>query len=314
MPTIKFLGIILISTLIIFSIILIKYKPAYAVTINGETIGYVENKEDFQNEINEQVLNKKDANVAFVSIDNIEYSYEYVARNIINEDTTLEKVKENSKSFYNVYEISDENNESSVYVNSLEEAEEFVNTLKEEYSNLQPELKITTLYLEEEISYNAIKEAKAKITEKLEQEAEAKKQQEEQEKRTVNGIYLACLPVTGNISSRYGSNESIRNHTHKGLDISAPNGTSIKAVATGTVKFAGYNNGGYGNLVIIDHGNGVTTYYGHCSKIYVSQGQQVNAGDLIAAVGSTGYSTGNHLHFEIRINDNQVNPQNYLYN
>lgn len=292
-----------------------KYKPAYAVTLNGEIIGYVENKEEFQNKIDTEVLESSDEKVAFVSLENVTYSYEYVTRNMLDENETLEKVKESSKNIYRVYEVSDENgdDEDSVFVNSLEEAEELVKSLKEEYSEIEPDLKITTLYLEEEISDSAIKEAKAKITEKLEKEAEEKKQKEE-EKRTVNGIYLACIPVTGNISSRFGSNESIRNHTHKGLDIAAPNGTSIKAVASGTVKFAGYNNGGYGNLVIIDHGNGVTTYYGHCSKLYVSQGQTVNAGDVIAAVGSTGNSTGNHLHFEIRINDVQVNPQNYLYN
>ena len=79
------------------------------------------------------------------------------------------------------------------------------------------------------------------------------------------------------------------------------------------VTYAQYNSGGYGNLVKISHGNGVETYYGHCSKLYVKVGQTVKAGDTIAAVGSTGNSTGNHLHFEIRLNDKQVNPQNYLY-
>ena len=74
------------------------------------------------------------------------------------------------------------------------------------------------------------------------------------------------------------------------------------------------NYGGYGNLVIIDHGNGIETYYGHCSKIYVKAGQSVTAGTKIAAVGSTGRSTGNHLHFEIRQNGTQINPQKYVYN
>ncbi len=84
------------------------------------------------------------------------------------------------------------------------------------------------------------------------------------------------------------------------------------AVADGTVKFAGVS-GGYGNLVIIEHGNGVETYYGHCSSITTKVGTQVKAGDVIAKVGSTGNSTGNHLHFEIRINGVSVNPQKYIY-
>ena len=73
------------------------------------------------------------------------------------------------------------------------------------------------------------------------------------------------------------------------------------------------NNGSYGNLVKIDHGNGVETWYAHCSKIYTKVGAQVKAGDVIAAVGSTGNSTGPHLHLEIRIDGTAINPQKYLY-
>ena len=69
----------------------------------------------------------------------------------------------------------------------------------------------------------------------------------------------------------------------------------------------------YGYLTVINHGNGIETYYGHCSKLYVTAGQQVNQGDVIAAVGNTGNSTGPHLHLEIRLNGVAYNPQNYLY-
>ena len=128
----------------------------------------------------------------------------------------------------------------------------------------------------------------------------------------INGVKIASVPVTGVISSRYGSVSSLRVSTHTGLDIAAPYGTAIKAVADGTVTFAAYS-GSYGYLVKIDHGNGVETWYGHTSKMYVKAGEKVNAGDTIAAVGSTGNSTGNHLHLEIRINGKHVNPQKYLY-
>ena len=84
------------------------------------------------------------------------------------------------------------------------------------------------------------------------------------------------------------------------------------AAADGEVTYSGWM-GGYGNLIIISHGNGIQTYYGHCSKLYALEGEKVKAGDTIAAVGSTGYSTGNHLHFEIRKNGTQINPQKYLY-
>ena len=73
----------------------------------------------------------------------------------------------------------------------------------------------------------------------------------------------------------------------------------------------GYTTGGYGNLVVISHGNNIETYYGHCSKIYVKKGQTVSSGDVIAAVGSTGRSTGNHLHFELYYKGKIVNPEEY---
>ena len=129
----------------------------------------------------------------------------------------------------------------------------------------------------------------------------------------INGIKIATKPISGTITSRYGESSRLRKSTHTGLDISATTGTDIKAVASGTVTCAKYS-GSYGNLVKIDHGNGVETWYGHTSKMYVKVGQEVKAGDVIAAVGSTGNSTGPHLHLEIRLNGVAINPQKYLYN
>ena len=129
----------------------------------------------------------------------------------------------------------------------------------------------------------------------------------------INGIKVATLPVTGTISSRYGVSSKIRVSTHTGLDIAATTGTPIKVVADGTVTYAAYS-GSYGYLVKVDHGKGVETWYAHTSKMYVKAGQEVKAGDVIAAVGNTGNSTGPHLHLEVRINGKHVNPQKYLYN
>jgi murein DD-endopeptidase MepM/ murein hydrolase activator NlpD len=120
-------------------------------------------------------------------------------------------------------------------------------------------------------------------------------------------------PVNGRISSGYG----MRTHPifrvrrmHHGIDIAAPHGTPIFAADSGVVVEAGYIRG-YGNTVIIDHGGGVATLYAHCSTILVGVGQEVQRGQMIARVGSTGYTTGPHLHFEIRINGDPVNPAEY---
>jgi murein DD-endopeptidase MepM/ murein hydrolase activator NlpD len=95
---------------------------------------------------------------------------------------------------------------------------------------------------------------------------------------------------------------------HPGIDLAAPYGTPVYATADGTVLRAGWNNGGYGNLVEIDHGRGIVTRYGHMSKIVVAEGQHVTRGQQVGFVGSTGRSTGNHLHYEVRIDNSPVNP------
>ncbi len=115
-------------------------------------------------------------------------------------------------------------------------------------------------------------------------------------------------PARARISSTFGERWG---RMHYGLDIAVATGTPIKAAADGRVTFSG-TNGGYGIMVILDHGNGVETRYAHHSRNLVSVGQQVKRGDVIAYSGNTGVSTGPHLHFEIRHNNVAVDPQRYL--
>ena len=310
--TMKLFKIIAIALAIIIAIMFIKFRPAYSVSLNGEDIGYVGDEEKFKNEVNENILTPSETNVAFVELDNVEYTFSLVSRNEINEDEVMLALEQSAQNVYRVYEVADLNNEETkVYVNTMEEAEEIVSTLKEQYSEIEPDLVINQIYLDnvDEVNEETIQLAKEELTNSLQEELEEKQQIDS---RTVNGIYLAVVPVTGRITSRFGAVESIRDHTHKGIDIAATRGTPILATASGKVSFAGWSSG-YGYLVKIDHGNGVETYYGHCSKLYVSAGDTVEAGEQIAAVGSTGNSTGNHLHFEIRLNEKQVNPQTYVY-
>lgn len=108
-----------------------------------------------------------------------------------------------------------------------------------------------------------------------------------------------------------GINQPFKPGQHPGIDLHAEYGEPIRACLGGTIVTAGWM-GGYGNAVVIDHGGGMATLYGHQSRLNVSVGQQVNAGDVIGFVGSTGYSTGPHLHLEVRINGNPVDPAPYL--
>ena len=131
-----------------------------------------------------------------------------------------------------------------------------------------------------------------------------------------NGKFLWPVPSSSYISSPWG----YRIHPiygtkklHAGIDIAASSGSNIVAAESGTVILSSWGyNGGYGNYIIVSHGNGYTTRYAHCSNLYVKVGETVSRGQVIAAVGSTGASTGPHCHFEVRINGESVNPVNYL--
>ena len=118
-------------------------------------------------------------------------------------------------------------------------------------------------------------------------------------------------PTDGFISSGYGLRWNGAEF-HQGIDIAAEMGTPIVATADGVVTLAGWNAGGYGNMVDIDHGSGVSTRYGHASAVVVTAGQRVRRGQIIAYVGSTGHSTGPHLHYEVRLSGQPVNPSSYL--
>lgn len=128
------------------------------------------------------------------------------------------------------------------------------------------------------------------------------------------GVFCWPAPSYTRISSPYGYRIHPIYKTkkfHSGVDMAAPGGTNILAAADGVVKMAGWN-GGYGNCVVIDHGGGVSTLYGHSQRLLVSKGQTVKKGQVIALVGTTGASTGNHLHFEVLLNGKTTDPMPYL--
>jgi murein DD-endopeptidase MepM/ murein hydrolase activator NlpD len=109
---------------------------------------------------------------------------------------------------------------------------------------------------------------------------------------------------------RHPIRRKVRRH-HDGIDLAAPVGSTIRSIASGDVVFADPH-GGYGNLIVIRHRNGLTSHYGHCDQSLVRIGQKVRAGDVIGTVGSTGHSTGPHLHFEIRKDGEPQHPERYL--
>jgi len=130
----------------------------------------------------------------------------------------------------------------------------------------------------------------------------------------IRGSGLMVYPSAGEITSNFGWRVHPilgTDRFHAGIDFGVDYGSPIQAAADGVVIIAEWY-GGYGNTVVIDHGNGITSLYGHASELYVREGQVVKAGEAIAAVGSTGFSTGPHLHFEVREEGEPVDPFNYL--
>lgn len=126
--------------------------------------------------------------------------------------------------------------------------------------------------------------------------------------------FIWPCPASSRITSNFGDRESPTegaSSSHQGVDIGASAGSSILAAASGTVTISTYSYSA-GNYIMVNHGGGVSTVYMHCSELLVSAGQQVTQGQVIGKVGSTGYSTGPHLHFGIRVNGSYVNPINYV--
>ena len=131
---------------------------------------------------------------------------------------------------------------------------------------------------------------------------------------TVSRMSSVKWPAQGRVTSGFGWRIhpiTRRNELHQGIDIAASSGTTVVAAAAGKVTFSGWN-GGYGNLVTIDHGGGIVTRYAHLSKRSVAKGDSISAGQAIGLVGSTGFSTGPHLHFEVRVDGEAVNPRSHL--
>ena len=289
----------------------------YKVSISGEELGYVESKLALEESVKEDIINDSNKNVETVDLkEQPIYELKLVNRTENTEkDKIIEKAKEDATVTYKYYEVALNNNVVET-VDTSKEAEELVSEIKNDGINENINLSIVEKYTSnsEEIKTNDLEVAKRNIENKVSETIKEIEKQEEEENAIadINGIKLATLPVTGTISSRYGVSSRIRKSNHTGLDIAATTGTPIKVMADGVVTNASYS-GSYGNLVKVDHGNGVETWYAHTSKMYVKKGQEVKAGDIIAEVGSTGNSTGPHLHLEIRLNGEHINPQKYVY-
>ena len=309
----KLITLLLIAIAIICFIIFFVYNPMYSVTLNVEFIGYTEDKKDMQKKIDEYQKSGDNKTIAFVDIETLpEYKLCLLQKGIeSNDDEIFKTVIDTGIPYYKYYAILN-GTEEKYYVQTYEEAEKIMTELKDKNSMNKDNISYLLKYETELKTFTGTDEAVASLyveTPKVTKNTSINTKKTVDYKNTPLGIAL-IKPINGTITSRFGSRSR---GLHTGLDIANSTGTPIKAAATGVVTYAGYK-GSYGYLVVVSHGNGVETYYAHCSRLYVSAGDSVSQGTVIAAVGSTGNSTGPHLHLEVRVNGVAKNPQNYLYN
>lgn len=293
------------------------YKPTYSVTLNDEFIGYTQNKSQLQLRINEAMKKGDGENVAFMQIDNMpEYNLCLLKRDVeTNDEEIYNKIVGDGTVYYRYYAIL-EDGEEKYNVSKFEEAEDVIQQLKDKESTNSENITIVEKYDTAKAEFTDVETCVASLYKKKVVQV-----------RSSSGIGVSGVntsgekielgialirPISGVVTSRFGGRWG-KNHT--GIDIGAEKDTPIQAVAAGTVTDVVDDEwgGGYGRHLLISHGNGVQTLYGHCNSLNVTVGQQVSQGQVIAFVGNTGRSYGNHLHFEVRVNGVAQDPQNYVY-
>lgn len=319
----KLVLLITVAFLLILGIMYFLFKPMYAIKLNGEIIGYTDTKKQLQEKIDKYMRTGDGQSIAFIEIDTLpEYEICYSKKDIVtNEEEAFDTVIATGTPYYKNYAIM-QNGEEKYYVETFEEAEKVIADLKAKQSTNVDSITYTAKYSSEKLVNSVADDIVAAlyvapapvVTKKTTTSTKTTSTGTVNTAKSVSydnvslGVSLA-RPVSGTITSRFGRRSR---GTHTGLDIATSTGTPITAAASGTVTFSG-RKGSYGNLVVIDHGNGVQTYYAHCNSISVTAGQHVSQGQIISTVGSTGNSTGPHLHLEVRLNGVCQNPQNYLY-
>jgi len=194
------------------------------------------------------------------------------------------------------------NNKEKVIAEKLEASKDALEILEAQEAEIEAE----SSKIEAEIR---------KLQKEYEKQEQAQKQEQSQTQSQGSSKFIWPSRSSRSISSYYG----MRLHPiygyyrmHTGIDINASHGTDIISCADGVVTSVTYNEGGYGWYIVVYHGNGVSTLYAHCSKVIASKGQQVKQGQVIAIVGSTGASTGPHIHFEVRLDGKHTNPLDYV--
>lgn len=316
-----FLLVLMFSAVVVT--VLNTYKPTLKVSLDDKFIGYFENEEEFEEVYNTLVSEKEqiDPNVKVYLDAEPVFTTCYIRDSLIVSQNVYTSLRSEIKTEYTIYNVAI-NNEKKMTFNNQDEANKYVADLKKEVPKVKSEVtaekvadlgEMTSIEVADNIFKDVVSRNKPVTipTVKITTTTKAKT-------TSTTSVYASAnvaaaqggvWPTTARyISSPFGYRGT---SIHTGMDIAGRGGDPIYAYKSGLVVFAGWG-GPYGNMLKIDHGNGVATWYAHCSKLLVSAGDTVEMGQIIANEGTTGNSTGNHLHFEMRINGIAVNPYGYI--
>lgn len=325
--TLRFLFFTIITLVLIFSAVLVTvlntYKPTVKAYIDGKFIGYFSSEQQFDEVYNDLVTEKQneDSDVKVYLESEPTFETSYTRDSLIANQNVYTNLRAEIKTEYTVYEVAVDG-ENKMKFDTQDEADKYAENLKTEVSKLNVEVKeekvedkgeITTVERADSILKDIVDRNKPVETPKA--TVSNTTTTKTTVAQTAPTIGEASVPATGG-GVWPTVNRRINCHYmgysgHTGIDLGGAVGTAIYAYRSGTVIFAGWGTG-YGLHVKIDHGDGMVTYYAHASELLVSPGQYVEEGQMIAKIGLTGYTTGPHLHFEVRLNGVPVNPYPYI--
>lgn len=313
--TLKFIFFTVILFVLTFSAVVVTilniYVPTYRAKIKGEIVGYYTTEAEFD-EVYAAISAEKSTDGLEVRTyleANPVFEVSYVKRDTIEKQNLYTDLREKVKAEYTIYNIMVKDKKEMAFA-TKESADKYANNLKKEIKDLKVEVKIEKYQEAKEITetekandiYKSLVSRYKPVVKTVTYSAYQKPTQIS---------YSTNTSISGGVKPTSGIYTQYYNGSHGGIDIANKIGTGIYAYKAGTVSFAGWKTS-YGNLVIVNHGDGVVTYYAHLSVINAKAGETVAAGQQVGKMGSTGRSTGPHLHFEIRVNNKTINPYPYI--
>lgn len=334
LSTLRFVFFTILALVLIFSAVLVTvlntYKPTVKAYIGGKFVGYFSSEQQFDEVYNDLVTEKQniDSNVKVYLESEPTFETSYTRDSLISNQNVYTNLRAEMKTEYTVYEVAVDG-DNKMKFDTKDDANKYADSLKTEVSKLNVEVKeekveekgeITSIeradvILKDIVDRNKpVETPKATITANSSNTTKSNTNSSSNVQKAKTIGATSVQPTGGGVwptVNRRINCQYMGYSGHTGIDLGGAIGTAIYAYKSGTVTFAGWGSG-YGLHVKIDHGNGMTTYYAHCSELFVSVGQQVTEGQMIAKIGMTGYTTGPHLHFEVRFNGVPTNPYPYI--